>query len=150
MNLRSLAIWVVVGVVLVALYGMMNQTAKSGAAQGEVTYSQLLNRVDSGHVKKAVVRDGAIEVTDAEGKTVTANTPQRQDDLIQRLEKGGADIQQGRSRRVMLTVLSVLAQLLPVLLLFGVWFLFMRQMQERGAFGAMKLSTPSTQVEASC
>ena len=32
MNLRNIAIWVVIGVVLVALYGMMNQSAKTGAS----------------------------------------------------------------------------------------------------------------------
>src|ERR1700733_5913472 len=41
MNLRNLAIWGVIAVVVVGLYTMMNQSAKTGAS-GEVSYSQLL------------------------------------------------------------------------------------------------------------
>jgi cell division protease FtsH len=133
MNLRNLAIWVVIGVVLVGLYGMMNQGAKTGAAQ-EVSYSQLLNRVDSGHVKQAVLRGDSIEAFDSDGKSVTATTPQDQGELVKRLEANGADIKVKPVGGI--TPLSVLLNLLPILLLVGVWFLFMRQMQG-GARGAM-------------
>ena len=61
MNLRNLAIWVVIGVVLIGLYGMMNQGAKS-SAQGEVSYSQLLSRIDM----KVLARIGAADRHDNE------------------------------------------------------------------------------------
>jgi cell division protease FtsH len=133
MNLRNLAIWVVIGVVLVGLYGMMNQGAKSGGAQ-EVSYSQLLNRVDSGHVKKAVMRTDSVEAFDSDGKSVTAVTPQDQDELVKRLEANGADIQVKPTGGI--TPLSILVNMLPILVLAGIWIFFMRQMQG-GARGAM-------------
>jgi cell division protease FtsH len=133
MNLRNLAIWGVIIVVVVGLYTMMNQSAKTGAS-GEVSYSQLLNMVDTGHVKKATLRGEAVEASDSEGKTVTAVTPSNQDELIKRLLAEGAivDVKPAGGN----LALNVLFQLLPILLIAAIWFIFMRQMQG-GARGAM-------------
>jgi cell division protease FtsH len=133
MNLRNLAIWVVIGVVLVGLYGMMNQGAKAGGAQ-EVSYSQLLGRIDAGHVKRAVLRDDSVEAFDSDNKSVTAVTPLDQDELVKRLEANGADIQVKPKGGI--TPLSIVVNLLPILVLAGIWIFFMRQMQG-GARGAM-------------
>ena len=133
MNLRSLAIWVVIGVALVGLYGMMNQGAKSGGSQ-EISYSQLLGRIDSGHVKRAVLHGDAIDAFDSDNKSVTAVTPQDQAELVKRLEANGADIQVKAAGGI--TPVSVLVNLLPILILAGIWIFFMRQMQG-GARGAM-------------
>jgi cell division protease FtsH len=133
MNLRSLAIWVVIGVALVGLYGMMNQGAKSGGSQ-EISYSQLLGRIDSGHVKRAVLHGDAIDAFDSDNKSVTAVTPQDQGELVKRLEANGADIQVKAAGGI--TPVSILVNLLPILVLAGIWIFFMRQMQG-GARGAM-------------
>ena len=93
MNLRSLAIWVVIGVALVGLYGMMNQGAKTGGAQ-EVSYSHLLSQIDSGHVKRAVLRTDSIDAFDSDNKNpITAATPQDQGDLVKRLEANGEKLE---------------------------------------------------------
>jgi len=133
MNLRNLAIWGVIAVVVVGLYTMMNQSAKSGAS-GEVSYSQLLSMVDSGHVKKATLRGETVEASDSDGKTVTAVTPSNQDELVKRLLAEGAvlDVKPAGGN----LALNVLFQLLPILLIAAIWFIFMRQMQG-GARGAM-------------
>ena len=133
MNLRNLAIWGVIAVVLVGVYSVMNQTAKGGSG-GEVTYSQLLKLIDSGHVKKALIRGEAVDATDGDGKVVTANTPYNQDELVKRLERENADIQVKSTGGI--TPLGLLMNLLPVILIAAVWFFFMRQMQG-GARGAM-------------
>jgi cell division protease FtsH len=43
MNLRNLAIWGVIVVLLVSLYGVLNRGGRSGGP-AQITYSQLLNR----------------------------------------------------------------------------------------------------------
>ncbi|HEX4180346.1 MAG TPA: ATP-dependent zinc metalloprotease FtsH [Caulobacteraceae bacterium] len=133
MNLRNLAIWGAIIVVGVGLYTMMNQSAKSGA-NGEVSYSQLLNMVDSGHVKKATLRGETVEASDSDGKAVTAVTPSNQDELVKRLLAEGAivDVKPAGGN----LAVNVLFQLLPILLIAAIWFIFMRQMQG-GARGAM-------------
>ncbi|MDR3508899.1 MAG: ATP-dependent zinc metalloprotease FtsH [Caulobacteraceae bacterium] len=133
MNLRNLAIWAFIAVVLVGIYTMMNQRATS-ASGGEVTYSQLLHQIDAGHVKSAVLRGESVEAKVADDKTITAVTPFNQDELVKRLETAGADIQVKQTGGI--TPVSVLVQLLPILLIAGVWIFFMRQMQG-GARGAM-------------
>jgi len=133
MNLRNLAIWGVIVVVLIGLYSMMTGGGPA-AATSEISYSQLLTRVNSGEVKSAVIRGAAVEIRDQSGKTFTAVTPANQDDLVKRLEGQGADIQVKPAGGF--TLVGFLLQSLPILLLIGVWIFFMRQMQG-GARGAM-------------
>lgn len=133
MNLRNLAIWGVIVVVLIGLYSMMTGGSQAAGASGQISYSQLLSKVSSGDVKSATFRGAAIEVKDGTGKSFTALTPNNQDDLIKRLEQQGADINVKSAGG---GLLGLFLNSLPILLLIGVWIFFMRQMQG-GARGAM-------------
>ena len=132
MNLRNLAIWGVIVVVLIGLYSMMTGGGHA-AGSGQITYSQLLSKVASGEVKQATIRGASVDIKDASGKTFSAITPNNQDDLVKRLEGQGADIE---VKPMGGGLLGVLLNSLPILLLVGVWIFFMRQMQG-GARGAM-------------
>lgn len=133
MNLRNLAIWGVIVVVLIGLYSMMTGGSQAAGASGQISYSQLLSKVNAGEVKAATFRGTAIEVKDNAGKSFTALTPNNQDDLIKRLESQGADINVKSAGG---GLLGLFLNSLPILLLIGVWIFFMRQMQG-GARGAM-------------
>lgn len=133
MNLRNLVIWGVVVVVLVGLYSMMTGGGRA-AGQSEITYSQLLTKVNSGEVRQAVIQGATVQIKDQANKTYTAVTPSSQEDLIKRLESQGADIAVKPAGGF--TLLGFLLNSLPILLLIGVWIFFMRQMQG-GARGAM-------------
>jgi len=133
MNLRNLAIWGVIVVVLIGLYSMMTGGGRA-AASSEISYSQLLTKVGTGSIKQAKISGSTVSVTDGAGKTFTATTPANQDDLVKRLEGQGADIQVKAPGGF--TLVGFLVQSLPILLLIGVWVFFMRQMQG-GARGAM-------------
>ncbi|MFL5296960.1 MAG: ATP-dependent metallopeptidase FtsH/Yme1/Tma family protein, partial [Phenylobacterium sp.] len=133
MNLRLLAIWGVVIVVLIGLYSMVTGGGKAASAS-EITYSQLLSKVNAGQVHNAEIRGAQVTVTGQDNKSFTAITPNNQDDLVKRLEGAGANItvkSPGGS-----PVVGLLLNALPILLLVGVWIFFMRQMQG-GARGAM-------------
>ncbi|QUD87133.1 ATP-dependent zinc metalloprotease FtsH [Phenylobacterium montanum] len=132
MNLRNLAIWAFIIIVAVALFGIMQTTGKP--ASEEVTYSQLLHQVDAGHVKQATIKGDQVEAEVGNSHTITATTPENQDELVKKLETAQADI---RVKPIGGNpVVSILVQLLPILLIAGVWIFFMRQMQG-GARGAM-------------
>ncbi len=135
MNLRNLVIWGVIVVVAIGLYSMVTGGRGGAAGAGEVTYSQLLAKVDSGEIRKATIRGPAVEVTDGTGKTFAAITPDNQDDLVRRLESQGADIAVKPAGGF--TFLGLLINSLPILLLIGFWVFFLRQMQggTRGAMG---------------
>ncbi len=133
MNLRNLAIWGVVVVVALGLYSMVAGGSRT-AGVSEISYSQLLNKVGNGDVKKAEIAGSRVEITDGGGKIFATTTPNNQDELVKRLEAKGADIKvkpPGGSPLV-----GFFVQALPILLLIGVWIFFMRQMQG-GARGAM-------------
>src|SRR5665213_1164210 len=134
MNLRNLAIWGVIVLALFAVYSVMTSGSRA-ANSGEVSYSQLLGRIDSGDVRSAVVHGQDIEATDRQGHTLSATGPIDTGDLQKRLEAHGADLafkQPGAG-----LIPSILMNILPILLLIGFWVFFMRQMQggTRGAMG---------------
>jgi cell division protease FtsH len=133
MNLRNLAIWGVIVVLLISLYGVLNRGSRQGGP-APITYSQLLNRVDGGRIKAVTIRGDVVEARDSDGKTYTTLTPANQDDLLKRLGDKGADIDVKSASQSILVVL--LQSLLPFLLLIGLWIFMMRQMQG-GARGAM-------------
>ena len=134
MNLRNLAIWGVIVVVLIGVYSVVSQGGRGGGAASEISYSQLLRRIDSGEVRTAIFHGPVIEARTSDGKTITSTTPNNPDDLVKRLEARGADIQFKAPGG--LSLVGILVNMLPILLLIGVWIFFMRQMQG-GAKGAM-------------
>ncbi|MBS0363079.1 MAG: ATP-dependent metallopeptidase FtsH/Yme1/Tma family protein, partial [Proteobacteria bacterium] len=134
MNLRNLAIWGVIVVVLIGLYSMVTGGGSKSATASEITYSQMLSKINAGQVKTAEISGPKVLITDNANKSFTTTTPNNQDDVVRRLETQGVNISvkpQGQP-----TIMSLLFQVLPVLLLIGVWIFFMRQMQG-GARGAM-------------
>jgi cell division protease FtsH len=133
MNLRNLAIYGVIILVALGVYGFMSQNAKGGGPE-DVSYSQLLKQIDAGQVKSAVIHGDTVDVTYADAKTASVSTPFNQEDLLKRLETRNADIKVKSANGNQL--LSIFFNLLPIILLGAVWFFFMRQMQG-GARGAM-------------
>src|SRR4051812_20347462 len=116
MNLRNLAIWGVIVVVLIGLYSMVTGGGKAASA-GEITYSQMLAKVDSGQIKTAEVRSGAVVVTDQANKPFTAYTPNDQGDLVHELRAHGVNVSAKPAGG--LTLIGFLLNSLPVLLLIG-------------------------------
>ena len=133
MTLRNLAIWGVIFLLAAGLYSMVTQGAKT-AGGGELSYSQLLTNVEAGRVKTAVLRAQSVDVVQSDGSKHTVTTPLDQGDLVKDLRDHGADISVTPVGGNMLV--NLLIQLLPFILLGGVYFFFMRQMQG-GARGAM-------------
>jgi cell division protease FtsH len=136
MNLRNLAIWAVIVVVAAGVWSMMNRSgAPGGATSSEISYSQLLGKVDNGEVKSATFQGSTVHIQGSDAKAVsTAVVPADSSDLIKRMESQGVNVVIKPVDR--LTLVSILLNALPVLLLIGVWIFFMRQMQG-GARGAM-------------
>ena len=134
MNLRNMVIWGVIVVVMIGLYSMMAGGSRTND-QTDLSYSQLLSKVNAGEVKSVEIQGAQIAVTDQSNRKFTAVTPNNQDDLVQRLEKQGADIKVKAAGGF--TLMGALFQFLPILLLIGVWIFFTRQMQggARGALG---------------
>src|SRR5665213_3384458 len=133
MNLRNLAIWGVIVLALIAVYGVITKGPQGGGSSKAIAYSEMLNRVDSGDVKAVTIKGAEITAQDRDG-TLTSTGPQDTSDLEKRLEAKGASITFQPPGAGL--ILTILLNALPILLLIGVWVFFMRQMQG-GARGAM-------------
>jgi cell division protease FtsH len=116
-NFQKLAIWVAVLVLLAALFNLFNSPAQKGRGN-EITYSEFIAAV--GNRIFGSLTDG--------GQQFTTYAP---DDrmLVERLEKKGIKFKARPSDEDVPSLMSVLLNWFPMLLLIGVWVFFMRQMQ---------------------
>ncbi|KQV62816.1 MULTISPECIES: ATP-dependent zinc metalloprotease FtsH [unclassified Caulobacter] len=131
MNFRNLAIWLVIVAVLAGVF-VVSQNARTKNS-GEVSYSQLLKDVDAGRIKSAEIAGQTVVAKTADNKVLTVNAPTNSDELVNRMVAKNADV---KFKSGSISFLAILVQLLPILLVVGVWLFFMRQMQG-GAKGAM-------------
>jgi cell division protease FtsH len=127
-NFQKLAIWVAVLVLLAALFNLFNSPAQNKRGN-EITYSEFIAAVDGGRVTEVTIAGNRIYGALSEGgQQFTTYAP---DDrmLVERLEKKGIKFKARPSDEDVPSLMSVLLNWFPMLLLIGVWVFFMRQMQ---------------------
>ncbi|MGQ9858619.1 MAG: ATP-dependent zinc metalloprotease FtsH [Thermodesulfobacteriota bacterium] len=124
---KSLALWLVVGLIVVLLVNLWNQPRR---VQREMAFSDFLYAVETGQVEEVTIqgqnvlgkfRDGV------EFRTYTPNDPQ----LVPMLRQKNVRIL-ARPEESNPWYMTVLVSWFPMLLLIGVWVFFMRQMQAGG------------------
>ena len=133
MNLRNLGIWAAIIIALAGMYALTNPS-RHAPAVAEISYSQLISKVDSGGVKSVEIAGSRVVLKDAAGKSFASTTPNNQEDLVKRLEARNVDIKVKPPGG--LSAGAILMQFLPIIVMVGIWIFFMRQMQG-GARGAM-------------
>ncbi|WP_018608944.1 ATP-dependent zinc metalloprotease FtsH [Uliginosibacterium gangwonense] len=130
---KNLAIWLVIGVVLITVFNQFNNRQ---AAQNTVEYSQFMEDAKAGRISKAVVdvQRRVVVATTSDNRQITVNTPS---DLwmVGDLMRYGVQVA-SKPEEEQSWLMSALLQMLPLLLLVGVWIFFMRQMQGGGRGGA--------------
>ncbi len=127
-NFQKLAIWVAVLVLLAALFNLFNSPTQNRRGN-EITYSEFISFVDGGKVSDVTIAGNRIYGSLSEGgQQFTTYAP---DDrmLVERLEKKGVKFKARPSDEDVPSLMSVLLNWFPMLLLIGVWVFFMRQMQ---------------------
>src|SRR5262247_1309569 len=130
-NFRNLAIWVVIVLLLMALFNLFQNPSQSRRGN-EISYSEFLAGVDSGSVSEVTIAKHRIQGSyrDKSGRFLT-NAPE-DPSLVSRLEKKNVKINVRPPDDDVPSILSLLANWFPMLLLIGVWIFFMRQMQSGG------------------
>ena len=131
-NFRNLAIWVVIGLLLMALFNLFQNPGQRGRGN-EISYTDFLAGVDSGSVSEVTIQKHRLQgVYRDKSATFTTNTPPEDPGLIERLHKKGVKITVRPPEEDVPSILGVLVNWFPMLLLIGVWIFFMRQMQSGG------------------
>ena len=129
--LRSMAIWLVVGVVLMTVFNQFNTRQPT---QNTLEYSAFLDEVREGRIAKVMIQGRTLEATTQDGKKVTSYAPP---DLwmVSDLLKYNVQIV-AKPEEEQSFLASIFVSWFPMLLLIGVWIFFMRQMQGGGKGGA--------------
>ncbi|MDE2586484.1 MAG: ATP-dependent metallopeptidase FtsH/Yme1/Tma family protein, partial [Betaproteobacteria bacterium] len=124
---KNLAIWMVIGLVLMTVFNQFNNRQ---VAQNSMEYSQFIEEVKLGHIKKVTIEGRVLKATTAEGKRITSYAPP---DLwlVSDLLKNGVDIE-AKPEEEPSMLMNIFVSWFPMLLLIGVWVFFMRQMQGGG------------------
>jgi len=136
MPIRSLLIWGVVALVLVVLVTVLQGPNTSRGAV-ELPYSQLLDRVDAGQIRSVQTQGDTLLSTATDAKTYITYLPSgTMANTVERLDAKNVEVTTERPKQGP-SIGDILLGVLPMLLLIGAWFFFMRQMQGGGRGGAM-------------
>jgi len=148
---KNLLLWVIVAVVLMLVFQAFGPRTVGTGASSEVTYSQFLNDVEAGRVKsveyteKSGLSGNTLKFERADGTAGVTNGPP-DDALVNVLVRENVEITRvppdtGPS------LLYILINVLPWVLIIGVWIYFMRQMQQGGSKGAMSFGKSRAKMQ---
>ncbi|WP_138512338.1 ATP-dependent zinc metalloprotease FtsH [Maricaulis alexandrii] len=137
MQMRNLAIWALVLVLLLALFQLLQNSSQAPAASSEVTYSQFLSRVERNEISNVVIQGDRVQAQTTTGQTLVVNLPPQDTETLPILREADVDIRVEEESGENNIFVSMLLNWFPFLLLIGVWIFFMRQMQGGGRGGAM-------------
>jgi cell division protease FtsH len=126
-NLRNFALWVIIVLLLLALFTLFQNPGQRAASQ-DISFSQLLNEVDRNNVRDVVIQGPEIHGTFANGQTFQTYAP-NDPSLVTRLYNGKVQITAKPPGDNVPWFVSLLVSWLPFIALIGVWIFLSRQMQ---------------------
>ena len=129
-NFRNFALWVIIGLVLIALFNLFQNTGQRSAGV-DIAYSQFISEVDQGHVRSVVIAGQQIAGSYTDGTAFQTYAPQ-DPSLVKKLEDKGVTITAKAPSQGGQSLLGMLVSWFPMFLILAVWIFFMRQMQGTG------------------
>jgi cell division protease FtsH len=125
---RNMALWVVILVMILLLVTMLRQ---GQTAPPDIAYSEFLTKLDLGEVESVTIEDGNVTGRYTTGNEFQTYLPAVTEDLLNRLQAKNVEVvarpkPEGGFWR------QLLIMWFPLLLIIGVWILFIRQMQAGG------------------
>src|SRR3954447_23093033 len=128
---RNLALWVIVALLLVALFNLFQPSGSGQRGAQQVAYSDFLNEVGAGHVRDVVIQGRTVTGQLSDGRTFQTYTPE-DPNLVARMTEKGVRVVARPEESDVNPLFHYLLSWFPMLLLIGVWVFFMRQMQSGG------------------
>src|SRR3954454_3731001 len=129
-NLRNFALWVIIVLLLLALFTLFQNPGQRTSAQ-DISFSQLLTEVDQGRVRDVVIQGPEIHGTFSNGTSFQTYAPS-DPGLVQKLYSKGVQITARPPSDNVPWFVSLLVSWLPFIALIGVWIFLSRQMQGAG------------------
>ncbi|MGB0638629.1 MAG: ATP-dependent zinc metalloprotease FtsH [Myxococcota bacterium] len=125
---RSLFLWVFIALVVMLIFTMVGQDAKR--KQQELTFPQVIQHATQHQIKEITVKGQDLYGTLENGTTFRAIGPQDSDYLLDQLADN--DIVPNYEKEPEGGMMTVLTTALPLVLIFILFLLFMRQLQAGG------------------
>jgi cell division protease FtsH len=126
---RSFAVWIVIGLLLFALFSLFQGQSMLRASTSNVSYSEFIDKVNAGSIKSVTYTvNGEVAATTTDGKFLNTFGPLSDDDQKLMRSKNVELVFKPASSDGFLS--NMLIYWLPMLLIVGVWFFIMRQMQQ--------------------
>jgi cell division protease FtsH len=126
-NLRNFALWVIIVLLLLALFTLFQNPGQRASSQ-DISFSQLLTEVDANHVRDVVIQGPEIHGTFTNGSSFQTYAPS-DPTLVKRLYDGKVSITAKPPGDNVPWFVSLLVSWLPFIALIGVWIFLSRQMQ---------------------
>src|SRR6185437_5380505 len=129
-NLRNLALWIVVALLLVFLFNLFQGTAKQPNAAA-INYTTFRQRVIDNDVKDLTMQGNVYKGTLASGQAFTTVVPASDSAITTLMNDHHVNVTVAEPDDGF-NLMAVLLNALPMLLLIAVWIFFMRQLQAGG------------------
>ena len=129
-NLRNFAVWVVIVLLLLALFSLFQNPGQRPVAN-DISFSQLLNEVEAGRVRDVLIQGSEISGQFTDGRQFQTYAP-NDPTLIERLYGKNVAITARPQTEQVPWFVSLLVSWLPFIALIGVWIFLSRQMQGAG------------------
>jgi cell division protease FtsH len=133
-NARNIAFWVVLFLLVLALFNMFTGGSSSVTQSNEVSYSDFVRSVESDEVNAVTLDGEQIRFVGNDGQTYSVIKP-ADAQITQLLIDNNVTLRAEQQQQSGFQ--TVILSLLPFLLLIGVWVYFMNRMQGGGRGGAM-------------
>ena len=141
-QLRNFALWVIIVLLLLALFTLFQNPASRPAAP-DIPYSQFINEVEQGRVREVTIQGSEINGAFIDGRRFQTYAP-NDPSLLPRLIGKGVIVNAHAQQSEMPWFVSLLLSWLPFIVLIGVWIFLSRQMHQ----ASIAANRPSTEVEA--
>ena len=127
---RNLLLWVVILVVLVALFNLFQPGGSRGSAN-TITFSEFISAVERNEIQSVKIEGESITGRFKSGRDFKTYAPD-DPELVPTLKNNGVSIEAVPQSDNEVTFWGIIISWFPMLLLIGVWIFFMRQMQGGG------------------
>ena len=130
-NLRNLALWIVIALLLVFLFNLFQGTGSHTTASA-ISYTKFNEQVVAGQVRKVKFQGEQVTGELTSGQPFSTTVPANDSTLWPTLKEHNVDTSVSPADDGMPSLLGIIVNWFPMLLLIGVWVFFLRQMQSGG------------------
>ncbi|HEY9131688.1 MAG TPA: ATP-dependent metallopeptidase FtsH/Yme1/Tma family protein, partial [Dyella sp.] len=146
---KNLLLWLVIAVILLTVFQSFNP---HGGSSSDLPYSSFVQSVDNGNVSTATISaDQPATITGklkdgSSFRTVAPSLGWSNNAIVTQMQGKNVEVRQEPSNNGF-SLLGLLLNWLPIILIVGVFIWFMRQMQQGGSKGAMSFGKSRAKMQ---